>query len=78
MTAILIAVAGHETTANLLGTAVIRLLSSQPDGARLVDRVDPGDPTLLTELLRLDGPVQATVRTATDNHRLGDVDIRSR
>ncbi len=76
MTAILVAVAGHETTANLLGAALIRLLSPQPDGRRLADQVDPADPSLLTELLRLDGPVQATVRTATDDHRLADVDIR--
>jgi cytochrome P450 len=76
MTAILIAVAGHETTANLLGAAVLRLLNPEPDGARLVDRVDPADPALLTELLRLDGPVQATVRTATNDHRLAGVDIR--
>jgi cytochrome P450 len=76
MTAILIAVAGHETTANLLGAAMLRLLSAEPDGARLVDRVDPADPALLAELLRLDGPVQATVRTATDDHRLGRIDIR--
>ncbi|MGH3560777.1 MAG: cytochrome P450, partial [Mycobacterium sp.] len=27
------------------------------------------------ELLRLDGPVQATARTATENQRIGDVDI---
>jgi len=32
MTAILIAVAGHETTANLLGTGLITLLSPAPDG----------------------------------------------
>lgn len=76
MTAILIAVAGHETTANLLGAALIRLLSPQLDGARLVDSVDSADPALLTELLRLDGPVQATVRTATDDQRLGSAEIR--
>jgi cytochrome P450 len=76
MTAILISVAGHETTANLLGAAVLRLLNPEPDGARLVDRVDPADPALLTELLRLDGPVQATVRTATHDHRLAGVDVR--
>ena len=76
MTAILIAVAGHETTANLLGAAILRLLNPEPDGARLVDQVDPADPALLTELLRLDGPVQATVRTATNDHHLAGADIR--
>lgn len=76
MTAILIAVAGHETTANLLGAALIRLLGLQPDGTRLAEHVDATDPLLLTELLRLDGPVQATVRTATEDHHLGGANIR--
>jgi cytochrome P450 len=75
MTAILIAVAGHETTANLLGTGLVRLLTPEPDGTRLADHIDPADPALVTELLRLDGPVQSTVRTATVNHVLGTVDI---
>jgi cytochrome P450 len=75
MTAILIAVAGHETTANLLGTGLVRLLRPQLDGTRPADYIDPADPALVSELLRLDGPVQSTVRTATDNHVLGAVEI---
>lgn len=74
-TAILIAVAGHETTANLLGAAMIRLLTPLPDGTRLADNVDPTDPRLITELLRLDGPVQAAGRTATADQQLGDIKI---
>lgn len=69
ITAILIAVAGHETTANLLGAAMIRLLAVEPDDARIVDS------SLVTELLRLDVPVQATARTATEDQRIGGVDI---
>ena len=65
ITAILIAVAGHETTANLLGAAMIRLLQPSEDGSRLIDNLDLADPALVNELLRLDGPVQATARTAT-------------
>lgn len=76
VTAILIAVAGHETTANLLGASFIRLLTPAPDGARLADRIDPNDPAVITELLRLDSPVQATGRTATADQTLGGVDIR--
>jgi cytochrome P450 len=64
VTAILIAVAGHDTTANLLGASPIRLLTPGPDGERLADRIDPNDPAVVTELLRLDSPVQATARTA--------------
>jgi cytochrome P450 len=75
ITAILIAVAGHETTANLLGVAIIRLLQPSADGARLIDQLDPADPSLLNELLRLDGPVQATARTATQDQTIGGVQI---
>jgi cytochrome P450 len=75
ITAILIAVAGHETTANLLGAAIIRLLAVGPDGTRLVDGLDPSDPSLITELLRLDAPVQATARTATEDQLIGDTKI---
>lgn len=75
ITAILIAVAGHETTANLLGSAIIRLLQPRAGGSRIIDTLDPTDPALLTELLRLDGPVQATARTATQDHRLGGAEI---
>jgi cytochrome P450 len=74
ITAILIAVAGHETTANLLGAGIIRLLQPSADGSRIIDNLDPTDPALLTELLRLDGPVQATARTAAqDQHVDGAV-----
>jgi cytochrome P450 len=75
ITAILIAVAGHETTANLLGAAVVRLVQPSDDGSRLIDRLDPTDPSLLNELLRLDGPVQATARTATQNQLVGGAEI---
>lgn len=69
LTAILIAVAGHETTANLLGAAMIRLLAAEPHDTRIVDS------SLITELLRLDGPVQATARTATEDQRIRGVGI---
>ncbi|GFG72817.1 cytochrome P450 [Mycobacterium botniense] len=75
ITAILIAVAGHETTANLLGAAMVRLFSVGPGGTCPVDAVDPADPSLISELLRLDGPVQATARTATADHVIGDAEI---
>jgi cytochrome P450 len=75
ITAIFIAVAGHETTANLLGASMFRLLTQQPDGTRVIDVVDPSDASLITELLRLDGPVQATVRTATQDQVIGGVEI---
>jgi cytochrome P450 len=75
ITAILIAVAGHETTANLLGAGIIRFLQPGSDGSRLIDTLDPADPTLLNELLRLDGPVQATARTAAQDQSVAGVHI---
>jgi cytochrome P450 len=75
VTAILLAVAGHETTANLLGASLMRLLTPGPDGERLADRIDPNDADVVTEPLRLDSPVQATARTATVDQTLAGVDI---
>ncbi|MUL67300.1 cytochrome [Mycobacterium sp. CBMA 234] len=74
--AILIAVAGHETTANLLGASLIRLLTPSSDGTCLADGINPADPVVLTELLRLDSPVQAAGRTATADQTIAGIDIR--
>jgi cytochrome P450 len=77
LTTILIAVAGHEI-AHLLGAATARLLRVGPDGSRIADTLDTSDPSLVTELLRLDGPVQATpIRTATENHVVAGAEIAS-
>ncbi|NMO01232.1 cytochrome P450 [Gordonia sp. TBRC 11910] len=67
--AILLAIAGHETTANLLGAAVIRLFDARQ--GRLIDDLDVDDPRLITELLRLDGPAQSILRVATEPHAIG-------
>ncbi|MUM17733.1 cytochrome P450 [Mycobacterium sp. CBMA271] len=75
VTAVTIAVAGHETTANLLGTAMLRLLTPFPDGSRLLDQCAGVDNALITELLRLDGPVQAVGRVATQRHDLDGAHI---
>jgi cytochrome P450 len=76
-TAVIIAVAGHETTANLLGAAMIRLMTPKPGGIRPVDAIDTIDDQLVTELLRLDGPIQAVWRTATHDQILGDIAIHA-
>jgi cytochrome P450 len=75
--AVIIAVAGHETTANLLGAATIRLLTPSEDGVMPIDTLDAMDGQLINELLRLDGPVQAVGRTATCDHIIDDVTIRA-
>jgi cytochrome P450 len=74
-TAILIAVAGHETTANMLGAGLITLLNPMGHVGRIVDQIDPSSPALVTELLRLQGPVQSTVRTATTDHSIAGTRI---
>ncbi|WP_066901947.1 cytochrome P450 [Mycolicibacterium houstonense] len=76
LTAILVAVAGHETTANLLGASLVRLLTLDANGTRPADGTDPSDPGVITELLRLDSPVQATARTATADQSIAGVHIR--
>lgn len=75
ITAILIAVAGHETTANLLGAALIRLVTPDPSGCIPTDRFHADESASYTELLRLDAPVQATARTAVSEHRIDGIAI---
>lgn len=75
ITAILIAVAGHETTANLLGASLIRLLTPDSNGRLPAADFDADNPAHYTELLRLDAPVQATARTATIDHHIASITI---
>ncbi len=70
-TANLLLIAGHETTTNLIGNGMLALLREPEQWKRLCD-----DPTLATsaveELLRFDGPVQATVRVAKEDIAIDD------
>ncbi|MEX2625407.1 MAG: cytochrome P450, partial [Ilumatobacteraceae bacterium] len=60
---ILLYVAGHETTVNLIGNGTLALLRNPDQLARW--RGDPSlDDRAVDELLRYDGPVQHTVRVA--------------
>lgn len=69
-TILLLLIAGHETTANLLGNGLVALLD-QP--ARLAElRRDPTlDAAAADELLRFDSPVQMTMRIATQSASYG-------
>jgi cytochrome P450 len=62
--ALLLLVAGNETTTNLLGNAVNALLDNPDQLARV--REDPSlVPNLVEETLRFEGPVQFLFRRAT-------------
>jgi cytochrome P450 len=65
-TALLLLVAGFETTVNLIGNGTVALLREPGQWARLA--ADPGlVPGAVEELLRYDSPVQLTSRTATED-----------
>jgi len=73
-TAVLLLLAGHETTTNLIGNGTLALLQHPAELARL-----RAEPALLRnaieEMLRFDSPVQGTVRVASEDLSLGGVAI---
>jgi cytochrome P450 len=74
-TCILILIAGHETTVNLIGNGVLALLRNPEELRRL--RATPGlITTAVEELLRYDGPVQRTARVASDDVTISGHTIR--
>ncbi len=73
---LLLLVAGHETTTNLLSNSVVTLRDRQEDRVRMAQ-----DPALLVpaveELLRYDSPVQGLSRTLTRDIELHGETLRS-
>jgi cytochrome P450 len=67
-------VAGHETTTNLIGAALVHLLSNAPVRARLA-REPALWPAFVEEVLRLEAPTQALFRTANVDVTLHGVTI---
>ncbi|HKZ05918.1 MAG TPA: cytochrome P450 [Methylomirabilota bacterium] len=69
-TCILLLVAGHETTVNLIGNGSLALLRHPDQRKRLQE--DPGlITTAVEELLRFDGPVQRTARIPSEDVTFG-------
>lgn len=69
-TAMLLLIAGHETTANLIGNGMLALLRHPDELERL--RRDPDlDRSAVEELLRFDSPVQMVQRIALDDVEIG-------
>jgi cytochrome P450 len=73
-TAVLLLMAGHEATVNVIGNGVQALLRNRSQWDRL--RADPSMvDTAVEELIRFDAPLQLFERTATEDVTLFGVDI---
>ncbi len=67
-------VAGHETTTNLIGAALVHLLTNAPVRERLARDASLW-PAFVEEVLRLETPTQALFRTAKEDVTLHGVTI---
>jgi cytochrome P450 len=73
-TAVLLQMAGHEASVNVVGNGVAALLRHPAELARL--RTDRGlVPTAVEELIRYDSPLQLFERTATADVEIGGVTV---
>jgi cytochrome P450 len=70
--AVLLLLAGHETTVNLIGNGLLALLTHRDQLELLLKRPEL-IPNAVEEFLRFDGPVErATLRFAADDIEIGD------
>ena len=69
--AILLLVAGNETTTNLIGSGM-RALLAHPEAMAALRAQPERIPAAIEEMLRYDGPVQGIVRFATRDTQIGE------
>lgn len=72
----LLLVAGHETTSNLLGNAVVALLQNPGERKRLTDDLSLL-PRAIDEFLRFDSPIQMTDRAVINDCEIGGHRIKA-
>lgn len=72
----LLYVAGHETTVNLIGNGTLALLRHR-DQLELLARDASVDATFVDELLRYDSPVQMSRRITLAPYEIGDTNIEA-
>lgn len=73
-TCVLLLVAGHETTVNLIGNAVLAMLR-QPSQWTALGADANRAPAVIEETLRYDPPVQMIARTAGNDMTIGGIDV---
>ncbi|MFD1051835.1 cytochrome P450, partial [Kibdelosporangium lantanae] len=71
---VLLYVAGHETTVNLIANGTVALLRNPDQFALLRSRPDLVD-NAVEEFLRYDSPVQQSRRITLEPYKVGDVEI---
>ena len=76
-TCVLLLVAGHETTVNLVGNAILAMLRQPMQWAALGADATRA-PAVIEETLRFDPPVQMVARIAADDMTIGQIEVPAR